>query len=170
MLNEKIIIQCVVKFYQDIKAAKKCQISSLIENSDNKIKTIWDIANLLTGKKKNSNDIHQINIDGTLTSNSQIISNYFNNYFLPITEYRIPIAKNNNPIDYLYQAFKEPFPTIKYQNTSTTEIEKIIESLKVKDPHGYDEISVKILELSSPFISSPLNYISNKLLSFRIFP
>ena len=66
--------------------------------------------------------------------------------------------------------FKEPFPTVKYQNTSTAEIEKVIESLKAKDSHGYDEISVKILKLSSPFISSPLNYICNKLLSSGIFP
>jgi len=48
------------------------------------------------------------------------------------------IAKNNNPTDYLYQAFKEPFPAIKYQNTSTSEIEKIIASLKVKDSYGYN--------------------------------
>ena len=59
--------------------------------------------------------------------------------------------------------------TIKYQNTSTAEIKKVIGSLKAKDSRGYDEISVKILKLSSPFISSPLNYICNKLLSSRIF-
>jgi hypothetical protein len=107
-----------------IKEAKKCHFNRLIENSDNKMKTIWDIAKLLTGKKKNTNDIHQININGTITSDSQIISNSFNNHFLSIIDNRIPIAKNNNPIDYPYQAFKEPFPTIKYQNTSTAKIEK----------------------------------------------
>jgi len=68
------------------------------------MKTIWDIAKLITGKKKNYNDIQQINTDGTLTSNSQIVSNSFNNYFLSIIENAISIAKNNNPIDYLYQA------------------------------------------------------------------
>jgi hypothetical protein len=66
--------------------------------------------------------------------------------------------------------FKEPFPAIKYQNTSTAEIKKIIESLKAKDSDGYDEISVKILKLSSPFISPPLSYICNNLLSSGIFP
>jgi Na+/serine symporter len=91
---------------------------------------------LLTGKKKNFNDIQQINNDGTLTSNSQIISNSLNNYFLSIIENPISITKNNNPIGYLYQAFKEPLPAIKYQNASTTKIEKIIASLKVKDSHG----------------------------------
>jgi hypothetical protein len=59
---------------------------------------------------------------------------------------------------------------MKFQNTSTAEIGKINESLKAKDSHGYNEISVKILKLSSPFISSPLNYIWNKLLPFGIFP
>jgi len=49
-------------------------------------------------------------------------------------------------------------------------LKKIIESLKAKDSHGYDEISVKILKLSSLFISSPLNYICNKLLSSGILP
>ena len=50
---------------KDIKEAKKCHFNRLIENSDNKMKTIWDIAKLLTGKKKNYNDIQQINTDGT---------------------------------------------------------------------------------------------------------
>jgi len=48
-------------------------------------------------------------------------------------------------------------------------LKKIIESLKAKDSHGYYEISVKILKLSSLFISSALNYICNKL-SSGIFP
>ena len=62
-------------------------------NSDNKMKTIWDIAKLLSGKKKNTKYIHQINVNGTITSDSQIISNSFNSHFLSIIENRIPIAK-----------------------------------------------------------------------------
>ena len=88
------------------------------------MKTIWDIAKLLTGKEKNTKDIHQINVDCTLTSNGQIIANSFNNYSLSIIGNRTSVAKGKIPIDYLYQAFKEPFPNIKYQNTTTAEIEK----------------------------------------------
>jgi len=66
--------------------------------------------------------------------------------------------------------FKETFPTNEYQNTTTIEIEKIIESLKAGDSQGHDEISVKILKYSSPFISSPLNYTCNKSLPSGIFP
>ena len=87
------------------------------------MKTIWDIAELLTGKKKNTKDIHQINVDGTAPSDGQSIANSFNNYFLSITG-NCTFAIGKNPIDYLYQAFKEPFPTTEYQNTTTAEIEK----------------------------------------------
>jgi len=134
------------------------------------MKTIWDIAKLLTGKKKNTKDVHQINVDGTITSDGQIIANSFNNYFLSIIGHCTLCAKGKKPIDYLYQAFKEPFPTIKYQNTTAAEIEKNTESLKAKNSHGYDAITVKILKLSSLFIRSPLSYICNKLLSSGILP
>jgi hypothetical protein len=36
--------------------------------------------------------------------------------------------------------------------------------------YGYDEISTELLEISSSFIRSPLNYICNKTLSIGIFP
>jgi len=37
-----------------------------------------------------------------------------------------------------------------------------MQSLKTKNSHSHDEISVKILKLEAPFISSPLAYIHNK--------
>jgi hypothetical protein len=42
--------------------------------------------------------------------------------------------------------------------------------LKSKNSHGYDEISVNILKFSSPYISSPLCHICNKIFSSGIFP
>jgi hypothetical protein len=54
--------------------------------------------------------------------------------------------------------------------TLLTEITKIIKSLKNKDSHGYDEISVKILKASSPFNISPLTYMCNKMLFSGNFP
>ena len=100
------------------------------------------------------------------------------NYFLTIAEkmaYNIcnnnKIDTNNfkNPIHYLTQIFKNYFPKITFNYTSTKEIEKIINSLQSKNSHGYDEISMKILKISSPFISSPLCYICNKAISTGIF-
>jgi hypothetical protein len=76
----------------------------------------------------------------------------------------------NNHLNYLSQTFTIPFPKIKFNHTSTKGIENIVKSLKPKNSHGYDEILVEILKISSPFISSPLTDICNKSLSSGIFP
>jgi Notch-like protein len=47
---------------------------------------------------------------------------------------------------------------------------RITKSLKTKNSHGYYEISTKILKLGIHYISSPLTYICNRMLSSSIFP
>jgi hypothetical protein len=54
--------------------------------------------------------------------------------------------------------------------TTTFEIEKIIKSLKSEDAHGYDEIFASLLKISSPFISSTLNYICNEVITIGSLP
>jgi hypothetical protein len=46
-----------------------------------------------------------------------------------------------NPMYYLSKTFHNPFPNIKFKNTSTKEIEGIINSIRVKNSHGYDGIA-----------------------------
>ena len=67
------------------------------------------------------------------------------------------------------QAFTNPYPSMNWKCT-TEEIEQIIKSLKTKNSYGYDEIFTKILKISCPFISSPINYICNKMLFWGVFP
>jgi len=55
--------------------------------------------------------------------------------------------------------------TFQSKPTTTSEIENIIKTLKPKNSYGYDEISNKLLKISVPFISSPLNYICNKVIT-----
>jgi hypothetical protein len=54
--------------------------------------------------------------------------------------------------------------------TTTTEIEHLLKTLKPNNSYGYDEISNKLLKITAPVISSPLNYICNKVLTKGIFP
>jgi hypothetical protein len=56
----------------------------------------------------------------------------------------------------------DPFPNIKLNNTSTKEIERGIKSKRVRNLHGCDGITTKMLKVSAPYISYPLNYICNK--------
>ena len=84
------------------------------------------------------------------------------------------INDNNNSIDnhsqFMEQAFNKPYPSRECKCTTTKEIELIIKSLTTKNSYGYDKISTKILKISCPFISSPLNYVCNKILFWGVFP
>ena len=140
-------------------------------NSTNKMKTTWTIIKAETKRLKGPTII-------TIT-NYQNSPKAFNKYFLSITEYIIhDIRCNNkrgynitkNPNYYLLNLFHKHFPSIKFRNMSTKEIEKTIISLKITESSGYDEISTKILKISAPFISSPLSYICNKSMLSGIFP
>jgi hypothetical protein len=57
-----------------------------IADSNNKIKTIWDIVRSESGRKNKEEDILKINFNGKLTNNPKIISNSFNTYFLTMTD------------------------------------------------------------------------------------
>jgi hypothetical protein len=70
-------------------------------------------------------------------------------------------SDNKNPMYYLSKISHNPFPNIKFNNTSTKEIERIIKSIRVKNSHGYGGITTEMLEVSAPYISCPLNYICN---------
>jgi hypothetical protein len=71
-------------------------------------------------------------------------------------------SDNKNPTYYLSK-ISHPFPNIKFNNASTKETERIINSVD-----GYD--GYKMPEVSSPYISSPLNYICNKSIRSGTFP
>ena len=75
-----------------------------------------------------------------------------------------------DPLFYLGQNFTQSFFPLRFNNTTTHEINLIIHSLKRKDSCGYDKISTRILKMSAPYILSPLTYIFNKALSTGMFP
>jgi hypothetical protein len=79
---------------------------------------------------------------------------------------------NNNPIYYMSKVSHNPFPNLKFNSvsTSTGEIERIINSIKVKNSHGYDGITTKMLKASAPYICSPLGYIFNESIRSGTFP
>ena len=60
-----------------IREAKKHYYSKQIENSKNKMKTIWYITRTLTGIKTKNEDVYQLNINGNINYNLQTISDFF---------------------------------------------------------------------------------------------
>ena len=115
-----------------------------------------------------------MNIKDKLSSNRLAIANAVNTYFSSVAENLLIkniSGKNtiniNDSISYLRQNFRQSFSAIQLRNTY--EMKKIIHSLKCTKSYGYDEISSRILKLSTPYILSPVTYIFNKILSTGIF-
>jgi len=131
----------------------------------------WNIVKSITNNKTITNRTNTRDFN-----NNQKTANAFNLYFSSVAEKLIKnsLKKNcsnhNDPLTYLRQNFKQPSSAIRLKNTTTHEINKIIHSMKLKDSHGYDEISTRILKMSAPYILSPLTYIFNKILSTGVFP
>jgi len=88
----------------------------------------------------------------------------------PTVSHKQNISSTQYSRSYLSQIFNLPFTNIVFHNTSTGEIEKIIHSFPWKNQCAYDEISMKILKTSAPFISPPLCRIINILLNSSVFP
>jgi hypothetical protein len=119
--------------------------------------TTWNIIKSETNRLK-----------GHTVSNYKNSPDTFNDHFLSIAEKIMQSIRhsdtedtsdNKNPMYYLSIISHNPFPNIKFNNTSTKETERIIKSIRAKNSHGYDGLTAKMLKASPPYTSSPLNYI-----------
>jgi hypothetical protein len=154
-----------------IKLAKKHNNNNIISISSNKIKTTWNIVKSTLNIKPNVPNISTIRVNDNLSSTAQIIAEEFNNYFVSAVQNNHVLndtSNHENPITYLSRAQTFPLITLKY--VSSKEIADTIKSLKAKSSYGYDGISTEILKVSSPYISSPLTYLCNRMLATGIFP
>jgi len=161
-----------------IKTAKMLHYNNQIFHSHNKIKATWNIIKSETGRNNIKYD--KANVYNTdKECNKSVNVENFNNYFLMIAETIFCKIMGNNKqnvsstkysLSYLSQIFNLPFTNIVLHNTSAGEIEKIIHTFPWKNSCGYDEILVKILKISAPFISSPLCRIINISLNLGVFP
>ena len=66
--------------------------------------------------------------------------------------------------------FTKHFPQFNLAPVNAKEIKDIIRYLKWKSSYGYDEIPLRILKISAPYIISPLIYLRNKSMTTGIFP
>ena len=93
-----------------------------------------------------------MNINDKLSSNPLAIANAFNSYFSSVAENLLiknfsgkNTTNNNDPITYLQQNLSQQLSSsIKLNDTTMHEINKIIHSLKCKDSYGHDAISSRI--------------------------
>jgi hypothetical protein len=153
-----------------VTAAKKMAYDHYCNKTQNKMKSTWKSINIKTGRTTIRDDIQYI-IGKCCDQN---VAETINEYFLSLAD---SLTKSNfgntSDMDYLLfmeHAIKSKFPKICIKPVTTEEIERIIYSFKTKDSCGYDQISLRVLKLSTPYMSLPLNYICNKIMQHGIFP
>jgi Notch-like protein len=127
-------------------------------NYTNKMKATWDIIKSETNRLKD----HTIN-------KYQNSPDTFNNHFLSTAERIMQgirysntegTSDDKNSTYYLSKISHNPFPNIKCNNTSSREIERIINFIRLKSSHVY----------VPSYTRSPLNYICNKSIRSGTFP
>jgi Notch-like protein len=161
-----------------IKTAKKLYFKNKITHAHNKVKVTWNIIKSNVGKNNNGMVIDNMDVNNKVSS-SKINAEKFNDYFIKMAVNISEKIKNKNKLNTnntnyspfnLAQFYNLKYNNIKLHNTSTGEILKIIKNFAWKNSQGFDEIPLKLLKISAPFIASPLCYIINKSLSAGIFP
>ena len=100
------------------------------------------------------------------------MANVFNDYFTNATNTHQPNNMNTNRQAHsnLYSVFNKPFTQLNLVPVNAKEIKEIIRSLKWKSSCGYDEVPLRILKISAPYIISPLIYLCNKSMTTGTFP
>ena len=129
------------------------------------MKQTWQILNKLLGREKSK--IAQwpsLIIDGKLCTDSNLLANYFNDYFSSIGEKlvnKLPIPQKQ-----FSKFLGSPICNSMFLNpTSVTEIRKIISKMQPKNSTGIDEIPISVVKSSSDYILFGLCHIFNFSLS-----
>lgn len=152
------------KLKEKVEEAKKSAYSHYIINSQNKVKSTWNIINEIRGGKKNKSvDIADFKVND---EDSTYILSDFNNYLLNVGLTRETCTVN----DLIGQCVKHVPDTFSLFLTDSDEVSAAIHSLNNTPAVGQDEIPVKVLKFCSDILSIPLAHVINASFTTGKFP
>lgn len=160
------------KYMNYTKILKKCILQSqkndntkFISQSKNICKASWQVIKGSFANCNMNNEIHSITLDNKTFTDPNSICDNFNNYFINLAQIKdtrnntIPIINNNKILNSIYLT-----------PVDTTDIHKIIKSLKNTNAVGYDNINTKIIKKCALYIITPLTHVINLSLLHGHFP
>ena len=157
-------------YFKTVRAAKKQYYSNkLKENVKNPAKT-WETLSEIMGRKKKSETIEKININGLPVSDPQKIATEFNSFFSRVgTEISNSVPPvDKKPEDYIN--YGREIPNLNLTNTTPEHVIKTIGKLKPKNSCDVQGMSTKLVKFIGREISVPLAHIFNLSLSNGEFP
>lgn len=161
--NKKKSYNCLVK------QTKKKFVSDKINLSSNKNKTIWNIVNSDLGKSRRNKNI-QLNVDGTVLTDSQEVANCFASYFSEITNKELHDKFGDVRSS---RCTLPPFsvsPSIFYFYVDYREIVFHVSNLKNSSSAGSDTIPVIIFKVIKDQIAEPVSHLINLAFETGVFP
>ena len=162
------------KYYRNklnhiLKIAEQKHYTDLLNNNKSNLKKTWKIMKGIINKNRSNSVNARFKLqDGTLTTDKQLISERFNEFFVGIGP---SLAKKIPPQNVSVSKFMgaKELHSIYLSTVSPSEMNKIISSLKNGAP-GHDEISSGILRLIFSHINEPIAYLCNLSFINGIFP
>lgn len=155
---------------KDIKKEKMAHYDNIVNNSNNKTKTVWNLVNQITHKSSNHNKTNiSLNYENTIINNPLDIANIFGDYLAKVINNKITNHFGNN----ISQNCTSPIfidSTMFFYPVSSNEIEKIINNLPNKKSTGLDEIPVTLIKQCSRELSQILADIINLSITTGQFP
>lgn len=145
-----------------IRAAKKMHYNDLIQGSQNKVRTAWNIIN--GGNKKTKSDVC-LNIDNEICTDYLKCANHFNTYFNSVADMRPDTGRGSGGNNISANDISFFLTPVTYQ-----EVFREIIKLKPSSSCGFDKVSANLLRLCAVEVSLPLVHIINHSFQAGVFP
>ena len=135
------------------------------------LKKTWDLLKEVTFGEKSYNKITEIDSNGKLLSEPNLIAEEFNNFFSKVGTSIVDAVKctEKKPESYI-ENYSENLRKFSLGNTGPIHVSDIIKSFDNKASPDLDGISLKLIKFIAIEISVPLSHIFNLSLDSGIFP
>ncbi len=136
------------------------------------LKKTWSLINSLTGKNNKSNSITEISVNNRNISNSKLIAEAFNEYFVNIGPNLASEANDELPEEEMNNNYI-PNPQInaefQFHQITVENVALALMNLKTNKSTGLDKIPAKVLKVTADIIAPSLSYIFNLSLETGIY-
>lgn len=153
--------------------AKSMAISCKIRNSQNKVKTTWNVINRETGKIKAREQSLTLNIDDKVLTNKTDIANAFETFFTNVPILTTQTIKSSS--DQSEVLLKDNFNceidnTFTFEHVNSVTIVKVFKTLNPKPTEDNWGMSVKVISSVIDIIAPQLADIFNQCVDQGVFP
>lgn len=156
----------------ELRNLKRNASTEHIRKSDNKSKALWNVINTEKQAKTPLNPSIQLEINGKVENNPNLISEHLNKYFSEIADITLKKQNNKHRTTPLVRNLLnvQQVETMKFTPTNTKEVIETIRSLKSKLSSGLDEVPSKVVKYCAGQLATPLACIINKSFEQGYFP